>query len=109
MQADSGVPLKRLKVDGGAAVNDALMQFQADLLDVPLIRPAVTETTALGAALLAGLGVSLWPSVDALTAEVFHGGERDQRVFAPGMTTERRDELYRGWKDAVRRTLTARE
>src|SRR5207253_5564830 len=69
MAADSGITLTELRVDGGAAVNDTLMQFQADLLGVPVVRPAITETTALGAAYLAGLAVKYWPSLDAITGD----------------------------------------
>jgi glycerol kinase len=101
MQADAGVPLKRLKVDGGAAVNNALMQFQADLLDVPLVRPAVTETTALGAALLAGLAAGVWESPDDVARRW-----RVDREFRPQLAAATRDELYRGWKQAVARVLT---
>jgi len=101
MQADAGVPLKRLKVDGGAAVNNTLMQFQADLLDVPLVRPAVTETTAWGAALLAGLAVGVWESLDDVARRW-----RVDREFRPQLDVATRDELYRGWKQAVARTLT---
>src|SRR5215510_6202495 len=78
MAADSGIPLTELRVDGGAATNNTLMQFQADLLGVPVVRPAVTETTALGAAYLAGLAVGFWPSVDAIT-----GQWRVDRRFEP--------------------------
>src|SRR5919204_609212 len=67
MAADAGIPLAELRVDGGAAGNNTLLQFQADLLGVPVVRPAVTETTALGAAYLAGLAVGYWPSPDAIT------------------------------------------
>jgi glycerol kinase len=101
MQADSGVALKRLKVDGGASVNDALMQFQSDLLGAPLVRPAVTETTALGAALLAGLAVGYWISLDDVSRSW-----RVDREFTPRLEASRREELYRGWKQAVGRTLT---
>src|SRR5258708_4238406 len=69
MAVDAGIPLTELRVDGGAATNNTLMQFQADLLGVPVVRPAVTETTALGAAYLAGLAVGYWPSVDAITGQ----------------------------------------
>src|SRR5262249_14822365 len=69
MAADSGVALTELRVDGGAATNNMLMQFQADLLGVPVVRPAVTETTALGAAYLAGLATGYWPSVGAITGQ----------------------------------------
>ena len=81
MQADSGIALTELRVDGGAATNDTLMQFQADLLGVPVVRPAVTETTALGAAYLAGLAVGYWPSLDAIT-----GQWQVDRRFEPQMT-----------------------
>ena len=67
MEADAGAPLDRLRVDGGAALNDELLQFQADLLGVPVERPVVTETTALGAAFLAGLGTGVWGSTDELS------------------------------------------
>jgi glycerol kinase len=100
MQADAGVPLKRLKVDGGAAVNNALMQFQADVLNVPLVRPAVTETTALGAAVLAGLAVGVWESQDEVARR-----RRVDREFMPSMNAAQREELYRGWKQAVVRVL----
>ena len=70
MGADAGIPLKELRVDGGAAGNDLLMQIQADLLGVPVVRPAVTETTALGAAYLAGLAVGLWKSPQVIAAVV---------------------------------------
>jgi len=80
MAADAGIALTELRVDGGAATNDMLMQFQADLLGVPVVRPAVTETTALGAAYLAGLAVGYWPSVDAIT-----GQWKVDRRFEPAM------------------------
>jgi glycerol kinase len=101
MQADSGVPLKGLRVDGGAAVNNGLLQFQADLLNVPLVRPAVTETTALGAALLAGLAVGSFESLDHAARS-----RRVDREFKPQLEAAKRDSLYRGWKQAVARTLT---
>ena len=82
--ADAGIPLTELRVDGGAATNDTLMQFQADLLGVPVVRPAVTETTALGAAYLAGLAVGFWPSVDAIT-----GQWKVDRRFEPAMPRQR--------------------
>ena len=69
VHSETGAPLQALRVDGGAAVNDLLMQFQADILGVPVVRPRVTETTALGAAYLAGLATGFWPSPDALRAE----------------------------------------
>ena len=80
MEADAGIPLKELRVDGGAAANNLLMQFQADLLGVPVVRPAVTETTALGAAYLAGLAVGFWKSADDVS-----GQWKVDRRFEPAM------------------------
>jgi glycerol kinase len=85
-------------VDGGAAANDFLCQFQADVLDVAVLRPSVIETTSLGAAYLAGLGVGLWPSLDALA-----GRWTVERTFTPAMDTGRREALYDGWRCAVAR------
>jgi glycerol kinase len=99
MRADAGIPLAELRVDGGAAANDMLMQFQADLLDVPVVRPAVTETTALGAAYLAGLAVGYWSSVDALT-----GQWRVDRRFEPRMPPSAARALRDRWSDALSRS-----
>jgi glycerol kinase len=98
MQADCGAPLLDLRVDGGMAANSALLQMQADLLGIPVHRPAVTETTALGAALLAGLTAGLYPDMDTLAARW-----RIERTFAPLMSADRRESLYAGWKRAVER------
>jgi glycerol kinase len=98
MAADTGIALRELRVDGGAAVNDLLMQFQADLLGVPLVRPEVTETTALGAAYLAGLAVGVWKSTDDIQANW-----REQRRFEPRMDDGRRAELRQQWRKAVER------
>ena len=100
MQRDSGITLRELKVDGGAARNDLLMQFQSDLLDTRVIRPSVTETTALGAAYLAGLAVGYWDSIDDIKRQW-----QAERIFEP--TTDRAHiaEAVEGWKDAVRRVL----
>jgi glycerol kinase len=92
MQQDSGVALAQLKVDGGASVNDALMQFQADLLDVPVLRPVVAETTALGAAYLAGLAVGYWENLNDVARNWLL-----ERRFAPGMPAAQRTERYRQW------------
>jgi len=100
MVAESGVPLDRLKVDGGMVVNELLMQFQADILDVPVIRPRVIETTALGAAYAAGLGVGFWPDIDALR----RNWSEDKR-WTPAIDSQRREALYAGWQKAVERTL----
>ncbi|AAF11475.1 glycerol kinase GlpK [Deinococcus radiodurans] len=98
MQKDSGVELKELRVDGGASTNDLMMQFQADILGVPVIRPKVTETTALGAAYLAGLAVGYWKSTD----DIAHQWQEDKR-FEPQMSEEERSKLMRRWKKAVAR------
>ncbi|MFV7784234.1 glycerol kinase GlpK [Shewanella marisflavi] len=96
MTKDSGVQLKQLKVDGGAVANDFLMQFQADITDVEVQRPKVTETTAMGAAFLAGLAVGFWQS----TAELKHKAGVE-RCFKPTIADEKREALYSGWKRAV--------
>ena len=98
MGADAGVPLKELRVDGGAATDNTLMQIQADLLSVPVIRPAVTETTALGAAYLAGLATGFWGSVDEIT-----GQWRVDRRFEPAMDRTTVAALRGRWQDAVSR------
>jgi glycerol kinase len=100
MTADSKVDLKTLRVDGGAVVNNLLMQFQADILGVPVQRPKVAETTALGAAYLAGLAVGFWSS----QAEVAEQWAID-RTFEPQMSADQREKLYAGWKRAVERSL----
>jgi glycerol kinase len=98
MAADAGITLTELRVDGGAAINDMLMQFQADLLGVPVVRPLVTETTALGAAYLAGLAVGFWKSIDAIT-----GQWRVDRRFEPRMARDRARELRAQWTKATER------
>jgi glycerol kinase len=98
MSADSGIDLQALRADGGAAANDLLMQFQADVLGVPVQRPAVVETTALGAAYLAGLAVGYWSSPDEVAAQWQVDAE-----FKPGMDDEKREALYAGWQRAVAR------
>ena len=98
MAADRGAPLADLRVDGGAAANDELLRFQADLLGVPVERPRVTETTAWGAASLAGLAVGVWSSLEELAAI-----RAVDRRFEPSMTAERRSSLLRGWHRAVER------
>jgi glycerol kinase len=98
MERDTGVPLEVLRVDGGASRNNVLMQLQADILGVPVVRPAVSETTALGAAYAAGLAAGVWDSLHALRA---HWAA--DRTFAPRWTAERREAGYAGWKRAVDR------
>jgi glycerol kinase len=100
MRADSGVALAELRVDGGMVVNDLLMQFQADLLDVPVVRPTVTETTALGAAYAAGLAVGFWSG----EAELTRNWSEDKR-WTPAMAADERDRRYRTWQKAVTRTF----
>jgi glycerol kinase len=99
VQRDSGIGLAALRVDGGAAENDFLMQFQADVLGVPLERPAVLEVTALGAAVLAGLGVGFWKDRSEIEAT-----EVGIAIFEPHMSADRREALYSGWKRAVDRS-----
>ncbi|HZP48270.1 MAG TPA: glycerol kinase GlpK [Vicinamibacterales bacterium] len=99
MRADSGIALTELRVDGGAAANNTLMQFQADLLGVPVVRPAVTETTALGAAYLAGLATGYWPSLDAI-----RGQWRVERRFEPAMAPATADGLRSRWAAALQRS-----
>jgi len=100
MNADSGVPLTALKVDGGMVFNDLLMQFQSDILNVPVIRPKVAETTALGAAYSAGLAMGFWKDYDELRANWVK-----EREWHPAMDTDVRKKLYSGWKKAVTRTF----
>nr|MBI2905122.1 glycerol kinase GlpK [Chloroflexota bacterium] len=100
MNKDSGVKLKALKVDGGMVHNDTLMQFQADILGVPVIRPTVAETTSLGAAYAAGLAVGFWSKLDDLRA---NWGQ--DKMWRPAMPARRREQLHRGWLKAVTRTF----
>jgi glycerol kinase len=100
MEIDSGVKLSALKVDGGMVYNDLLMQFQADILGVPVIRPIVAETTSLGAAYAAGLAVGFWDNLEDLRQN--WGVDK---TWEPQMKQETRDELYKGWQKAVQRTL----
>lgn len=99
MQKDSGINLKSLKVDGGACANNLLMQFQADILGVEVERPQVIETTALGAAYLAGLQVGFYQKEDIAQ------NRKIDRVFSPDMPEEQRNTLYAGWQKAVKRTM----
>jgi glycerol kinase len=100
MESDCGSKLTEIRVDGGATQNDFLMQFQADILGVPVVRPAYLETTALGAAFLAGLATGFWTD----TNELEHFWSVD-RTFQPSMPETRRTNLYDGWKAAVSRAL----
>jgi glycerol kinase len=100
MERDSGVPVSALRVDGGMVVNDRLMQFQSDILDVPVVRPRVIETTALGAAYAAGLAVGYWRDLDDLRHNWQVG-----RAWQPAMARDRREELTAGWHKAIERSL----
>ncbi len=99
MQRDAGVALPELRVDGGAAINDSLLQFQADILGIPVIRPAVIETTALGAAYLAGIAVKLWSGADAIAAIPLH-----EKRFEPRMPRAQSASLRERWQEAVSRS-----
>lgn len=100
MEADSGEPLKELKVDGGMVLNQTLMQFQADVLGVDVVRPTVNETTALGAAYAAGLATGYWESTDDIVANWGEGGR-----WQPEMEEAERERLFSNWKKAVSKTL----
>jgi glycerol kinase len=100
MNADSGVALTELRVDGGMVGNELLMQFQADILDVPVVRPVVAETTALGAAYAAGLAVGFWSSTDEIRANW-----TADKHWQPAMAAPRREQLYADWKKAVTKTF----
>ena len=100
MRADSGVELHDLKVDGGMVANELLMQFQSDILDVPVIRPKVSETTALGAAYAGGLATGVWEDLDELRENWV-----EDRRWEPSMPADRRNDLFRHWKRAVERTF----
>jgi len=99
MRQDAGLPIKDLRVDGGAAVNDLLMQFQADIIEVPVVRPKVIETTALGAAFLAGLTVGFWKEPEEIT-KVW----QTDRVFHPKMPTEEVKRRRKRWAAALERS-----
>jgi glycerol kinase len=100
MEADSGIAIAELKADGGMVANQLLMQFQADMLGTPVLRPEVAETTALGAAYAAGLAVGVWSGTDDLAANW-----AAQMRWTPAMADDRREALYRSWKKAVGRSF----
>ncbi|MHC4390736.1 MAG: glycerol kinase GlpK [Planctomycetota bacterium] len=102
LETSSGQKLEELRIDGGASANNALAQFQADLLGVPCVRPADTETTSRGAAMLAGLGTGFWKHFEDVNARLTAGATR----FEPKLSEEARNALYRDWKAAVQRVLT---
>jgi glycerol kinase len=99
MQADAGSPITELRVDGGAAASDFLMQFQADLLRIPVVRPTVLETTALGAAYMAGLAVGYWESVDEIAQNW-----QVERIFEPRMPESQAAQQRARWSEAVKRS-----
>ena len=101
MNADSGIDIKELRVDGGATVNNTLLQFQSDLLQVPVIRPKITETTALGAAYLAGLAVGYWDDIEEIRKQW-----QVDKTFEPKMDAGKVAELTKGWKRAVKAAIT---
>jgi glycerol kinase len=101
MQADSGIEIKELRVDGGAAANDLLMQFQSDLLRVPVIRPKTLETTALGAAYLAGLAVGYWENQEAVNKQW-----QKEQTFTPQMAADEVEQLRSGWDRALKAAIS---
>jgi glycerol kinase len=102
MQKDAPVPVRELRADGGASSNDFLMQFQADILGIPVVRPGIVETTAAGAAFLAGLATGFWSGIEELK-----GFSRDDRIFTPAMSSPERERRCAGWREAVARVLTS--
>jgi glycerol kinase len=104
MQKDSGINIKELRVDGGATANNMLMQFQSNILHTKVIRPTITETTALGAAYLAGLAVGYWNSLDDIAAQW-----QIEKVFEPALSNAQTDALKKGWKKAINAAAAASE
>ena len=100
MRTDSGIGFQELRVDGGACANDFLMQFQADILGVPVERPEIIETTALGVAYLAGLAVGFWKDQSSISEQRIVN-----RRFLPGMDEQKREKIYAKWKKAVSRSM----
>jgi len=100
MESDAGVSISELRVDGGATVNNLLMQFQSDILSVNVVRPSVVETTALGAAYLAGLAVGFWSSIEEISTQW-----KEDKKFNPGMDNKQKEALISQWKRAIRATL----
>jgi glycerol kinase len=98
VQTDTGTPLQELRVDGGASANNNLMQFQADILGVPVVRPALTETTALGAAFLAGLGAGFWKKVQSISEL-----PQEQHRFEPSLPRSQVEAMRQRWNEAVSR------
>ena len=101
MVRDSGLPVTNLKVDGGASHNNLLMQFQSNILNTQVLRPRITETTALSAAYLAGLATGYWDSIESIRSQW-----QVERIFTPEASRANVDTCLRGWYDAVRRTVS---
>jgi glycerol kinase len=101
MEADAGISITELRVDGGATVNNQLMQFQSDILDCKVVRPKITETTALGAAYLAGLAVGYWKNIDDIQQQW-----QVDKNFSPAMSEEKRNDLLKGWQRAVKASIS---
>jgi glycerol kinase len=100
MQADAGLPIAELRVDGGATINNTLMQFQSNILQTSVVRPEVYETTALGAAYLAGLAVGFWPDLATLQQQW-----KANQKFHPSQSKEEAEQLLKGWQKAVRASI----
>jgi glycerol kinase len=100
MQGDSGIEIKELRVDGGATINNQLMQFQSDILNSKVVRPKITETTALGAAYLAGLAIGYWKNIDEIQSQW-----QVDKIFSPAMDNSKRNELIKGWQRAVKASI----
>ena len=101
MEADAGISITELRVDGGATVNDSLMQFQSDLLNCKVVRPTITETTALGAAYLAGLAVGYWKNLEEIQQQWLA-----DKTFSPQMDSTKTDQLLKGWQRAVKASIS---
>ena len=100
MEADAGISIAELRVDGGATVNNQLMQFQSDLLQTKVVRPTITETTALGAAYLAGLAVGFWKNIGEIQEQWLA-----DKTFTPSLEISKRNELVNGWQRAVKAAI----
>ena len=100
MEADAGIRISELRVDGGATVNNSLMQFQSDILSCKVVRPRITETTALGAAYLAGLAVGYWKNIEEIQQQW-----QIDKTFAPQMEPTKANELLKGWTRAVKASI----
>jgi glycerol kinase len=100
MEADAGIAIRELRVDGGATANNLLMQFQSDMLNTKVVRPAITETTALGAAYLAGLAVGYWKSIEEISMQW-----QMEKTFHPELSDDQRNHYAKGWNRAISATI----